>query len=258
MPTDTRLPSGGQQLCGMYDVVPASFGAVNNLIGSARDFGEQSLTYHGLDLAVTSRFGKGGLFTGGLSTGRSVADSCGVTVGRPDITATMALPSGNQTAGPLYSTAFCRVTLPWEGQTQWKFSGAYPLPWWGLQVAGTFQNLPGLPITASYVASNAQVASSLGRNLSACGAAATCTATATVAHLFEPNTRFEKRLTQFDVRLSKRLQLGRARVTGMFDVYNLFNASTITGLNTRYGAAWLTPTSILPARLFKIGVQIDF
>lgn len=258
-PTDTRLPGGGgQQLCGLYDVAPTSFGQVNNLITSSSDFGEQSLTYNGLDLAVTTRFGQGGLFTGGLSTGQSAADACGLTVGRPDVTATMALPSGNQVTGPSYSSEFCRVTLPWEGQTQVKFSGAYPLPWWGLQAAGTFQNLPGLPITASYVASNQQVASSLGRNLAACPAAATCTATATIAHLFAPNTRYEKRLTQLDVRLSKRLNVGRARLIGMFDIYNLLNASTITALNTRYGSAWLTPTSILPARLFKVGAQLDF
>jgi len=259
VPTDSRLPGGGgQRLCGLYDVAPSSFGQVRNLITSASDFGKQSLTYNGIDLAVTSRFGQGGLFTGGLSTGQSVADSCGLTVGRPDLTATMSLPVGNQTTGPSYSTDFCRVTLPWEGQTQWKFSGAYPLPWWGLQAAGTFQNLPGLPIAASYVASNSQLAPSLGRNLSACGTAIPCNQTVTIAHLFAPNSRFEKRLTQLDVRLSKRLAIGRARVMGMFDVYNLLNASTITGLNTRYGAAWLTPTSILPARLFKIGAQVDF
>lgn len=38
----------------------------------------------------------------------------------------------------------------------------------------------------------------------------------------------------------------------MFDIYNFLNASPITALNTRFGPAWLTPVSILPARLFKL------
>ncbi len=65
-------------------------------------------------------------------------------------------------------------------------------------------------------------------------------------------------LNQVDVRLSKRIHIGRARVMGMLDVYNLFNASTITAVNTRYGPAWLQPLAILPARLFKVGAQLDF
>ncbi len=74
----------------------------------------------------------------------------------------------------------------------------------------------------------------------------------------EPNKTFEDRLNQVDVRVSKKFQLGRARLTGMFDIYNLLNVSPITALNTRFGGAWLTPVSILPARLFKFGAQLDF
>jgi hypothetical protein len=44
----------------------------------------------------------------------------------------------------------------------------------------------------------------------------------------------------------------------MFDAYNVLNASSILGLNTRYGPAWLTPTQILPGRLVKFGMQLDF
>ena len=40
--------------------------------------------------------------------------------------------------------------------------------------------------------------------------------------------------------------------------WNLFNASTTMAINTRYGTSWLQPLSILPARLFKVGAQVDF
>ena len=264
VPLDSRLPGGGgDQLCGLYDVVPSNFGFVNNVINRASDIGRQTLNFNGVDIALNARLGRGGIVAAGVSTGKTVADACEIASSHPEVTATLALANGNVTTGPSgtlgsASTKFCRVTLPFEGQTQIKFSGAYPLPWWGVRAAATYQNLPGLPVLASYVAANAQVAPSLGRNLGACGSSATCSATVTVANVIEPNTIFEARLNQVDVRLSRPFRLGPVRITGMFDVYNLLNASTITALNTRFGSAWLTPVSILPARLFKFGAQLDF
>jgi hypothetical protein len=44
----------------------------------------------------------------------------------------------------------------------------------------------------------------------------------------------------------------------MFDVYNIFNENTVLGVVTRFGPAWLRPTNVLSARLFKCGAQLDF
>ena len=46
--------------------------------------------------------------------------------------------------------------------------------------------------------------------------------------------------------------------TEVYDIYNLFNSSTILSVNSRYGPTWLQPTTILGARLFKFGAQFDF
>ena len=261
-PVDARLPGGGgNQVCGFYDITPAYFGRVDNLVTHASDFGEQTRVYDGIEVGISARLPKGGLLAGGLSTGRSVGDVCGIARTHPEVVAAMnfaADPVEVISSGPSSSTEFCRVTLPFYGQTQVKLSGSYPLPFWGLETAATFQNLPGIPLFASHVATNAEIAPSLGRNLGQCGNAPTCTATVTLANLFAPNTEFADRLTQVDVRLSKRFQFGRWRVMGMLDVYNLFNASTVLAVNTRYGSAWLQPLSILPARLFKVGAQVDF
>jgi hypothetical protein len=237
-PQDTRLPGGGgQAICGLYDIKPAQFGLVDNLVTEATRFGKQTEVYNGVDLTLNARFGKGGLLSGGLNTGRTVTDNCGVLMDSPQ-------------------KRFCRVTLPLEGQTQVKFSGVYPLPW-DLQVSATYQDLAGIPITASHVATNAQIAPSLGRNLGQCRGAATCTGTATV-ELIEPNTMFENRLRQFDLRFTRKIQIGGTRLQGMFDAYNVFNASSILAMTTRYGAAWLQPSQVLGGRLFKFGVQVDY
>jgi outer membrane receptor protein involved in Fe transport len=146
---------------------------------------------------------------------------------------------------------YCDVKPLWSSGTQVKLAGTYQLPW-DLRVSGTFQNTAGPEITASYVATNAVIAPSLGRNLSA-GANGTV-----LLDLIPPRTMFEKRVSQVDLRLARTFQVNRYRVQGQLDVYNALNASPVTGLNTRFGPQWLRPTSILPGRVVKFGTQIDF
>lgn len=255
-PTDSRLGSAsGQQVCGLYDVTPALFGRVDNLVSLASTFGKLKQQFDGIDAAVNARFGKGGVFQGGVSTGRTVNDNCSVVQGNPQIPLTIGVAgvptSGTATAGRA-DTTFCHVVLPWKAQTQYKVAANYPLPFYGLQLSGTLQNLPGIPLQAFYVAGNAQIAPSLGRNLAA-GAAAV----QTIA-LMKPNTRFEGRITQFDMRLTKTQRVGRYKLQGQFDIYNAFNASPVLGEVYTYGANWLRPSSILGGRLLKFGAQLDF
>jgi hypothetical protein len=47
-------------------------------------------------------------------------------------------------------------------------------------------------------------------------------------------------------------------VQGTFDIYNLFNRAAVLSEVTQYGATWRNPTSLLDARVFKVGVQINF
>ena len=152
---------------------------------------------------------------------------------------------------------YCRQVMPWSALTEFKVSGVYPLPG-DTQVAATFQNLPGAVDGASLVATNALIAPSLGRNLAACGNVTPCSATVVVSDLLAPNTMFEDRLSQFDIRFSKIVRVGRARIQGMLDIYNLFNANSVLSVNTRLGPNWLRPASVLGARLFKVGAQVDF
>ena len=147
------------------------------------------------------------------------------------------------------SLLYCKIAQPF--QPQFKFQAAFGLPW-GLQTSATWQNLPGNERNAIYTATNEVIAPSLQRNLAA-GANATVP-----IDLIPPMTQFEDRINQFDGRIGKTLRFGRTRVQANFDVYNLFNANPVLSLNQNYGSAWLTPTSILAGRLFKISAQLDF
>lgn len=253
-PNDPRLgDASGRKICGLFDVTTARFGRISNLVQPAKNFGKQYDRYDGVDIALNARFGRGGTLTGGLNTGRTVVDTCAIVQGYPQIG--LAIGGG---AASLTAREFCHVVLPWSAQTQVKLAGNYPLPWWGLQASATYQNLPGISILANYVATNAEIAPTLGRNLSSCPTATgPCTATATIA-LIPPNTEFEDRFGQLDVRLTKVLRLGRARLQGMLDVYNLFNASSVLAESFAYGSNFLRPSGVLSARLVKFGAQLDF
>ena len=156
-PVDSRLPGdvSGKQICGLYDIKPAQFGQVNNLVTQTSHFGDRTEVYNGVDLRLNTRFADGGVFQGGLSVGRTVEDSC-VTVDQPQNGDTgYGITVGGTTPG------FCRVTRPWAAATQLKFMVVYPLPW-GLQTSAVYQNIQGMPINTSTFAVNAEIAPSLG------------------------------------------------------------------------------------------------
>ena len=240
-PTDSRLGSvSGTQLCGLYDVKPAKFGQVNTNNTFASNFGKQTQVYNGFEVAMSARFKGEGLLQGGMSTGRTDMNSCFV----------VDSPQGSATT-PGVRPGYCDQILPFKGQTQLKFAGVYPLPY-GARFSGTFQTLPGIPLSADFTATNAQVAPSLGRNLAA-GAAGTVT-----VPLLPANVLYEKRLNQLDIRFTKIVKVGRSRWQGMFDIYNAMNGNSVLTVNSAYGPTWLRPTSIMGGRLFKFTGQLDW
>ncbi|MGH9254652.1 MAG: carboxypeptidase regulatory-like domain-containing protein [Vicinamibacterales bacterium] len=260
-PADRRLPGGGgNQICGLYDVNPALFGRVDNLVTQASNYGTQTQVYNGVDVTLNGRFGQGGQFSGGLSMGRTVTDNCFLN-DNPSLTAAAFLnvPPLPATSTVPRTSQFCHVAPPWSSGTQVKFLAVYPLPW-DLETSAIFQNSPGIPITGSYVITNAQVRQALGRNLAACPSQAVATCNATVrTELIPPNTMFEPRLTQVDMRVSRLFRLGgTSRLRGTLDIYNIFNASSVLSMTPTYGAAWLNAAQVLSARLLRVGAQLDF
>ena len=61
-PTDPRLPHSGERLCGLYDLKPAKFGLVDNLVTQQSNFGDHTRVYNGVDATMSARFaGRAGL-----------------------------------------------------------------------------------------------------------------------------------------------------------------------------------------------------
>jgi hypothetical protein len=255
-PSDPRLPGGGgQRICGLYDLNPSKVGLVDLLRTNSERFGSQYRHWNGVDLTVNARLADGLLVQGGISTGKEMTDNCEVVA-----------KIGSPTAIGNPSTYNCHQETPFLTQT--KFLASYSLPWWGVQFSGTFQRAVYEPtgtnaastagvtgMSALYVATNAVIAPSLGRALS--GGAANATIDLLTR---EPGLYFDP-FTQIDFRAAKTFTVGRAKVQGQFDVYNLLNDNTALNFQTAYGTngvGWAQPTAALPGRVLRFGVQVNF
>jgi carboxypeptidase family protein len=262
-PTDKRLPGGGgNQICGLFDIKPTAFGRQDNLVTQSSNYGGQTEVYNGVDVTLNARFANGAQVGGGLSAGRTVTNTCALNdfpQVRPlnVVGAAGTAPTGVVTPK---SSEFCEISRPWSSATQVKMLVIYPLPW-DFQVSATYQNIPGLPIVASRTFTNAEIRPSLGRDLGQCRGAATCTGTV-VIDMVPVGTAFEDRLQQVDLRFTRSFQMGRIRIRGNGDLYNLLNAGDVLNVNTRYagntGGQWLQPVQILGGRMFKFSAQLDF
>ena len=80
--------------------------------------------------------------------------------------------------------------------------------------------------------------------------------------LIEPGTIYGDMLFQTDVRLSKRVHVGRLRLRGDVNLYNVFNSNFASTLNSNFSTSasnqFLRPTNVLQGRLFKVDMQVDF
>lgn len=229
-PGDPKLPgSGGFMVDGVYDLNPAKFGQVSNLVAAASNYGDQSEVHNFINVTINARFPNGSMLSGGFDTGTTTEDACFV-VDSPE------------------ALRHCRVTRGFGDQMQFKMLGTLPLPL-DFQISANYQDLSTVPIQANYRVSNSDVIPSLGRNLSAGSAS---------VPLLVPYSEMLNRVRQFDFRLTKLFQVEGARVELQFDLYNAFNANPTLAFTNRYGPRYLVPVTILDGRIIKFGAQLTF
>jgi hypothetical protein len=199
--------------------------------------------WHGVDFNLVARLRNGLTLQGGTSTGRGVQDTCEIRAVLPETYA-----PGDDDPGLV--DPYCRIVEPF--QTSIRGLATYTIPKIDVQVSGTWSSDPGPRLAANYVATNAVVRSSLGRNLSE--------NSSVTVNLIEPGTLYADRRTNVDFRVSKILRYGRTRSQIGVDIYNLTNTDVVTSYNERFipNGSWLAPTGIQPARYAKVSVQVDF
>jgi len=154
--------------------------------------------------------------------------------------------------------------------TQIKLAGSYPLPY-DIQLSGSWQGYPGTPggtarqdavysaainrvidpsLNVDYVVTNAIVRVT--------NPTATLTQASVTVPLLKPGTKYLGRWNQVDLRLAKKFQVGKIRMQGQFDMFNVLNGSNILGTVESFGSTLDRPTAILQGRLLAVGMQMNF
>jgi hypothetical protein len=262
-PVDPRLPGGGgNAITGLYDINPALFGQVNYQVQAASNYGVHSQYWDGVDVNFSVRPVHGVAFQGGTSTGQTVQDFCEVAGKVPESLAP-AVTTGigisipglsilNGGAVGLTPAQYCHVASGFL--TQFRGLSSYQIPKVDVEIGATFQSKPGAQLAANYPIPAAVIAQSLGR-LPA-GSVPNVT-----VNLITPGTFYGDRINEVDLRVAKVFKFSGYRARFQVDFYNLMNSSAVLSYNQTYSptsTTWLTPTSVLSARVAKIGATFEF
>jgi hypothetical protein len=263
VPTDSRLPTSGQQLT-YYNVIPTQFGKQTLYHTLSDKVGNQYEHWNGVDIVLNGRLKNGMRFQAGLSTGHSVADNCAIVAQVPEMLTFGSVNAAGPANAPGTSIAqqFCHEEEPWL--TTFKAFESYTIPKIDVQVAATFRSLPGISgggnsiasgLAANFVATNAYLAanSNLGRPLA--GQAANVT-----LNVVDPASVYLDRDNELDLRFGKVLRYRGMRATVNLDLFNALNKSTILTANASYALTnnvWDAPTLITNPRMLKVSVTLD-
>ena len=229
-PVSIRNPLGGAPLI-VYNQLPSTKGLVNYDLANSKVL---NTDYRGLDVDVRRQMTSRWMALGGLTWGRTRGGFAG------DINGTL-----DDLNNPNYS--FNRLgALPYDAPVILKLGGTYRLPW-GIMAAMNFQHVTGYPAEAQYTVTSAI----LGRTL---------TQSSQTMYILPSGSQRLPAVNLLDLRLSKIIAFNeRYSLQPEFDMYNLTNSSAYAAVNTSVNAAaYLNPTTILPPRLFKVGLKFNF
>jgi len=252
-PSDPRLPGGGNYVVNGFAAVKPTVGfggfvQNQNKITLAKNYGTQTQHFNGVDISVNGRMPNGIFFQGGTSTGRTSFNNCDIMNAVPE-----SQFESNNFFSPNFFTTMPRDFCKQSGTflTQAKGYVSYTIPKVDVNVAGTIQSLPGVPVEARLVA---PFLPNVGGLQGIPGFAN--------FHVLEPGQQYGERLNQIDLRIAKLFRVNTTRTMVSLDIYNLLNADTVTAQNNNYtvGATipWQQASSIVTARFIKIGAQFDF
>jgi hypothetical protein len=251
-PRDARLPNGGgQQIGPIYNLTPAAFLAPQNLLlRSTKDIGDDRRTFDGVDVTFNVRNVKGVTFSGGTSTGKVHNDWCDIRNAVPE-------------NGTFATNPYCDVSSPF--QTSFNGQASYVIPKADVLLstvyrdrvilngtpnnASTDQLGGSLPATFTYTATDAtgqSIAQQIGRNL---------TGGPFSVNLVTPGDFYPGRNRQLDLSFKKIIRLGRQRLTGGLDIYNVMNQNTILFYNTAIVPnvnGYLAPFAYMNPRVFRL------
>jgi hypothetical protein len=159
-------------------------------------------------------------------------------------------------------------------RSDFKLAGSYTIKW-DIQASAKFSSMPGrtaaditridelLPITWNISRATRYTAEQCAGKPCTAGALVVpgMVQTSIVTPLAPDGTEsFMERQNQLDLSLRKNIRVRRMEWSLQFDLFNALNADTIVGVaSTNFGtAAYLRPSSVVQARIPRIGVQMKW
>jgi hypothetical protein len=248
----------------MYNASPAAFTRVNNVVSTDDS---QKEWYNGYEVSFNARLPHGATLFGGTTSERMLWTLC------------------NEESNPnnlLYCDAR-NSNIPFR--TQFKLSGSYPLPY-GIQVSGSFQSIPGYQLGCSDATCGIPSPTALPNRNTPPGRGSAwliskttrypadckgpCTPGALVipnltaanlnVPLVAPGTEYADRVNQLDLSVAKWFQVGKTRLQGQFDVFNVLNRNDVLSVRSmNFGdPSYLQPSSVLQGRIIRLATQLKW
>lgn len=205
----------------VYNQDPATRGLVQNRLQTIPDLKQ---SYNGIEFQVNTRFTRATVF-GGLTLGRDYGDFDSGDLNNPN------LRINN------------RGNVGFDSPVQIRGGFSYRLPA-DVQFAGSIREASGLPQARTYV-----VTTSIVPGLTQ--------VTQNVKAVPTGDNRYPWQ-NIVDLRLTKIIRVGTARIEPTLDVFNIFNNNAVTSANTTIGSSLGRPSAIVMGRLLRIGGRIAF
>ena len=130
-----------------------------------------------------------------------------------------------------------------DSEYAFRLAGSYIAPW-EINISGSFIWNDGYPYQSQYA---------ITRTIFP-----TLTRASQTIRLTERGDERLPDVKMMDLRVSRSFRFGGRQITPLFEIFNLGNAGTVTGVNNNVGNTYLRPTEILSPRILRLGVSIDF
>ena len=233
-PVTIKNPLDGSPLV-VYNQSPATKGMQKNFITNSRALNNE---FRGLDVNFERRMTRRWMLLGGVTWSRYR--------GAPYGYINSALAQFDDLNNPNFN--FNRLGLiATDAPVIFKLGGTYNLPW-GVVLSSNFQHVSGYPEWATYTVTSAILGQTLTQN-------------SQLMYIEPSGFNRLPSLNLWDMRFAKEFRLrDRYKIQPEFDIYNLNNSAAVQSVNqsANAGALFLNPTSVLPPRLFKVGLEVLF
>jgi hypothetical protein len=230
------------EVISVYNLAPSKLSLTRRLDTNATSDRQQ--VYNGFEFAMTARLPGGTTIFGGTSHQRTLS----VTCDQPDDKNLLRFCDQRESGIPF--------------QTDAKLNVSYPVPFFGLQLSGVLQATQGKPTGTDWLLS--RTTRYAGNCPGPCTPGAlvipTLTETSLTVPLVAPGTMFLDRFNQLDIRIGKRFDVKKAKMSAQIDFFNALNANPVEIVrSTNFGTtAYQLPATILQARIVKLSAQVNW